>query len=95
MDRLKTANVVAMLFFIIGTLFLILQICFKGSFEITLFGYYYVYFSVIVNIIVLGLLLVVLIFKTNRIKTLKAIGVLLINIPIAYLYFLIVMKLID
>ncbi|MEM5565418.1 hypothetical protein WNY78_09890 [Psychroserpens sp. AS72] len=95
MDRLKTAFWLATLFFVIGTIFLILQLCFTDMFEITLLGYYYVYFSVIVNIIAVVLLLIVLIFKSDKIKTVKAIGVLLINIPIAYLYFLIVIKLID
>lgn len=95
MDRLKTAITVAALFFVIGTIFLILQLCFKDRFEITIFGYYYVCFSIIVNIAALGSLLVVLMLKDNKIKTLKSMGVLLINIPIAYLYFLIVIKLID
>ena len=95
MDRLKAAIILAILFFIIGTLLLILQICFQNNFEITLYGYYYVYFSVVVNSLFLIIFLLVLIFKTDRLKTLKSIGVLLINIPIAYLYFLIIIKLID
>ncbi|WP_040278875.1 hypothetical protein [Psychroserpens damuponensis] len=94
MDRLKITCIIATIFFSIGTMLLLLQLYFKNMMEITVLGYYYVYFSVIINIIVLGALFVILLFRNDKIKTLKAIGVLLINIPIALLYFQIIMKII-
>ena len=80
MDRLKIAITVASLFSAIDTIFLILQLCFKDSFEITIFGYYYVCFSIIINIAALRSLLVILMLKDNKIKTLKSMGVLLLAV---------------
>lgn len=92
MDRLKIASWIAFIFFGFGTLFLILQFCYENKFAITIFGWYYVLFSIVFNSLIVLILLVILVFNTNRVKTLKSIGILLINIPIAYAYFLIVTK---
>ncbi|MEH6538106.1 MAG: hypothetical protein V7719_17025 [Psychroserpens sp.] len=90
MDRFNMAITTAFVFFGFGTMLLILQLCCQNKFAITIFGFYYVLFSVIANSLVVLVLLFVLIFKMNKIKTLKSIGALLINIPIACVYFLIV-----
>jgi len=92
MDRLVFAIWTAAMFLGFGTSFLIAQLCFENNFAITIFGYYYVLFSILCNSVIVLVLSIVLIFKSNRIKTLKSIGVLLINIPIAYIYFLIVIN---
>ncbi len=90
MDRLKIAISTARIFFGFGTFLLILQFCHENKFAITIFGFYYVLFSILCNGLIVLIYLGVLVLKSNRIKTLKSIGILILNIPIAYVYFLIV-----
>ncbi|MEX1384332.1 MAG: hypothetical protein AB1Z17_13155, partial [Lutibacter sp.] len=90
MSTIKFTTKTATLFFSIGTLLLLIQIVVRGISTITIVGLYYVIFSVLINLFLVLLLILKLIFKSNKISTLKSIGILTINIPIAYLYFYIV-----
>ncbi|MCD2260116.1 hypothetical protein [Psychroserpens luteolus] len=86
MDRLILAKKTALISFTTGTILLVLQFCFQNEFAIALFGYYYLLFAIIVNSLMVLYLLGTLILKNNPIKTLKSIGILIINIPIAIVY---------
>lgn len=93
MKRLKATYKVALLFFTLGTLLFLLQIIVRDITGITFVGYLYVIGSIIINLIILIILLFSLALeKDKRTETLKSIGVILINVPIAYLYFYIVIE---
>lgn len=93
MKQLKATYKIALLFFTLGTLLLFIQIIVRGITGITITGYFYVIGSIIINLIILIILLFSLILeKYKRRETLKSIGAILINIPIAYLYFRIVIE---
>ncbi len=87
MNRLKATIKIATLFFIIGTVLLILHFIFGTSNFIIWLGYMYVWLAAFINSIILILLIVALFIDKRRIETLKSIGVLLLNIPIALVYF--------
>jgi hypothetical protein len=87
MSRLKATIKIAILFFIIGTLLLILHFIFNTTDFILWLGYMYVQLAVFINSIILIILIVALIIDKQRIETLKSIGVILLNIPIALVYF--------
>jgi len=90
MNNFKICFRITFAFLIIGTFLFILQLFFRGITLITIIGYYYVIFSLILNSIAVILLFTLLFVEENTKEILKSIGVLLINIPIAYLYFYIV-----
>jgi len=90
MDRLKFATITALVFFSFGTLILISQICFRNEFAITIFGLYYVLFSIVINSLIVLVMLFSFLVEEKAIKTLKSIGILLVNIPIALLYYILV-----
>lgn len=87
MSRLKAIIKITALFFIIGTLLLLLHFIFNASDFIIWLGYMYVLLAIFINSIILILLIVALIIDQQKIETLKSIGVLLLNIPIALVYF--------
>lgn len=87
MSRLKATIKIALLFFTIGTLLLILHFIFNTSNFIIWLGYIYVLLAVFINSIILIILIVTLFIDKQKIETLKAIGILLLNIPIALVYF--------
>jgi hypothetical protein len=77
--------------FTIGTLLLALQKMLPFNFEIILMGFIYVLFAIIVNAIMLfNLLYHFIIFPKQREYTAIQMLILLMNIPITYLYILIV-----
>ncbi|WP_299337027.1 hypothetical protein [uncultured Psychroserpens sp.] len=92
MDRLKLTIWITLVFFGFGSMLFALHLFDKDSFVIIIFGYYYVLFCVVFNSLLVLILLFILLLKNNKAKTLKSIGVLLINIPIALLYFNIVVN---
>lgn len=91
-SSLDISKIVAGISFIIGTLFLVIHLFFKGP-SIILFGLYYVCIAFLINSLVFLTLMIKLInHSENRIDLLKAIGAILINIPIAIGYFFIVIN---
>lgn len=90
MINIKLTIKTAILFFSIGTLLLLIQMRVREISTITIVGLYYVVGSVMINLILVVLLIIELIFKENKISTLKSIGILTINIPITILYYFLV-----
>ena len=75
---------------IIGTL-IFLSYYISGINGIEVIGFFYLCAAVVINCIVLLILLLSLISATtNRSEIVKAMGLLLVNIPIAFLYFWVV-----
>ena len=92
-SSLDISKIVASISFIIGTLLLVLFLFFKQEESLIMLGFYYVIGAFIINTFVLLSLLTRLILNSeNRIELLKAIGIILINIPIAIGYFFIVIN---
>lgn len=88
----KLSDIIATLSFLIGTIILVLYfIPIQGiDIEIILTGYFYVIVAIIINLIMLiGLIISIFSFQNHQKYLLKRIGFLLLNIPIAILYFLI------
>ncbi len=86
MDKIKPAQYLALSSFAVGTLLLILQFIWPWAMLITILGFYYLLFAIVVNSFVLIVYLVCVIINDNRKASLKAIGILLMNLPIAYCY---------
>lgn len=91
-NKVEGARTLALFFFSIGTVLFLLQIIFRDINVITMIGFYYLFISIICNMFFVAVLLIGLLLKESVKQTLKAIVVLLINIPIAYIYMLIVFE---
>lgn len=82
--------------FIIGTLILITFLCFHSS-EIFIFGYGYVFIAILINLLMLLFTLVLIFYKyyqkENTSEHWTSLFTLLTNIPIALVYFFLVMTL--
>ncbi|MDO5973545.1 hypothetical protein [Flavivirga jejuensis] len=90
MNRFKISCKIALISFGIGTILFVLQAINRGLNSVTIIGYYYVGLALIINSLVLLILLFTLFLKKTKIETVKSMGILLLNIPIAFLYYLIV-----
>nr|WP_321236237.1 hypothetical protein [uncultured Psychroserpens sp.] len=90
MNKLKLSTLTALVFFSIGTLLLLLHVVFRNQFDVTIIGLYYVLFAIVINSIIVVILLIDLILNNTKVEALKSIGVILLNAPIALLYFHIV-----
>ncbi|WP_428224874.1 hypothetical protein [Flavobacterium sp.] len=86
-----TSNVIALLSFSFGTLLLIVYLLSKNEFLLAV-GFTYVLLAIFFNLLVLVYNIHKLLYRSEKVKTLSEIGILLINVPIAYSYFLIVMN---
>ncbi len=86
----KNSYKIALISFSIGTILFLLQIINKGLNSVTIIGYYYVGLAIIVNSLILIILLSVLLLNKNKIEIIKSIGIILFNVPIAFLYYQIV-----
>lgn len=91
MNILSSTKKIALAFFAIGTILLLSYLTLRIEGIITI-GYLYVYISALINLFILAMLLLALIAKNNKVEILKSIGILLLNIPIAYLYFIIFLE---
>ena len=92
MKRYRVCYNVAKLFFFIGTLFFLIQLIIGNITFITILGYYFVQLSILLNAIIVIVLVIGLIIEQNKKETLKSIGIIVANIPVALLYFYIVME---
>lgn len=89
---LTTPKQIFTLFFLVGTLLILLFGILK-SFEIVLIGWYYVIGSVIINLLVLLVQIVFsFVYKKHQLIILKKTTILLLNIPIAFFYYYIFIK---
>jgi len=92
-SSLDTSKIVAGISFILGTLLLVLFLFFRELESIVMFGLYYVLIAFVINAFISFWLITRLLIRSeNWIELLKAIGVILINIPIAIGYFFIVIN---
>lgn len=92
MNRFKACFNVAKIFFAIGTCIFILHFIFRRIDAFIWIGYIYTMLSIVINSIIVIVLLIALIIERKRIETLKSIGIILANAPIAYGYFLLVIE---
>jgi len=82
----------ALIFFVIGTILLLGYLITKND-TLILIGWFYVIIAVITNVIIEIILLFILIKnKENRVKTTLNIILIALNLPIAFIYFLIVIN---
>jgi len=92
-SSLDISKIAAGVSFILGTLLLVLFLFFREFESIVIFGLYYVLIAFIINaFIVIWLITRLIIHSEKWIELLKAIGVILINIPIAIGYFFVVIN---
>jgi len=82
----KVRNIAAT-FFCIGTLLFLLQITIGKSIDLIFVGLLFVVIAIIFNLIVL-LVLIINLIQFDQLHTLKSIGIIVLNLPIAagYLY---------
>lgn len=92
-SSLDISKIVASISFIIDTLLLVLFLFFKQEESFIMLGFYYVIGAFIINsFVLLGLLTRLILNSENRLELLKAIGIILINLPVAIGYFFIVIN---
>lgn len=83
---------IALFFFSIGTLLFLIQLTQQTISLVTVIGFYYLGLSIIINSIIVIILLVHLLINKNKKETVTSIGIILINFPIAIMYYFIVMN---
>ncbi len=76
----------AKFFFLIGSILFLIQLLIQEFTFITIIGLYYILFAVLVNLLLVLMLLIALFIDNNKFDTLKSIGILSANIPIAMIY---------
>ena len=84
----NTAQIIALLSFVIGTCFLSFYLYFRDDFIHITIPMMFVIIAIIVNaVFFLALLGVAILNKSRRIENLKTCLIMLLNIPVAILYF--------
>ncbi|WP_299111754.1 hypothetical protein [uncultured Winogradskyella sp.] len=92
----NTCKITALVSFIIGTILVILFAITRTYTPIVTIGIFYVYIAVIINLLIfISVLLSAFYFWKYRLELFYHCGLLLMNIPIAIAYFIIVLKLIG
>jgi hypothetical protein len=86
MNRLETSKKIALAFFIIGSILFLIHYLYPDAEIILIGGFYYVLAAIVINSFVLLALVVALCVDTEKEKTIQAIGIILLNVPIAALY---------
>lgn len=87
-NLITTSKALALLSFIIGTILFVLQLYFQGTIRIIDIGLIFIIIAVIINTISLIALIFNLLVNTDyKLEILKTCGMILLNIPIAILYF--------
>ena len=94
MDNLiNTSKAIAIISFAIGTILFALQLYFRKSDALIYPGIVYILITIVINFISIMVLVFSLLGKTNnKIEILKTCGIILLNIPIAILYFYILIE---
>lgn len=83
-----TGKIVAMVSFVIGTIFLAFYLYYGEAVISIYLAFIFIVAAVIVNIVLLSVIAgAAILNKINRLEALKTITVMLANIPIAILYF--------
>ncbi|CAH8292778.1 hypothetical protein EV196_10382 [Mariniflexile fucanivorans] len=90
---ITTTKAIAAISFIFGTILFALQISFRHSHMFIYPGFIFVIVAIILNTIsFLGLLFYLLGNPKEKLEIIKACGIVLLNIPIAILYFIIIIN---
>ena len=90
---INTSKAIALLSFVIGTILFAIQLCFITPIGLIYSGIIFIVVAVIINTIALTALVFVLLGNTdNQSETIKTCGLILLNIPIAILYFYILIE---
>lgn len=92
MHKIKASKFFFFIFFGIGSLLFLIQLIVQELSLVTIIGYYYLLLVLAINSLILLGLFISLIFEDNKLKTLKAMGIILLNLPIACLYLTIVLN---
>lgn len=92
MNKLHFSLKIALTFFSIGTILFLIQLIINKITLVTFIGLYYVLFAAILNCLIVITLLITLIFDKNRKSILKSLVIIASNIPIALIYFIIVIN---
>ena len=88
---IKSGKITALTSFIVGTIILILHIYLKDEVGILIVGLYYTIAAFFINSMLFSSLIIAAFIKENyRKKLVTSAGILLVNIPIAFLYIFIV-----
>ena len=83
-----TGKIAALLSFVLGTIFLALYLYYGEAVVSIYLAFIFIIAAVIVNTVLLTVIVgAAILNKINRLEALKTITVMLINIPIAILYF--------
>lgn len=90
---INTGKTIAFLSFVIGTILFAFQLYFQGSLRLVHIGLVFIVVAVIINTVSLIALIFVLLGNTdNKLDILKTCGLILLNMPIAILYFYILIE---
>lgn len=88
-----TGEIIALLSFVIGTTLLSLYLYFGESFIPLKLGIGFVLMAIVVNIIIFTVVLgSAILTKQHRSDAIKTCGIMLLNIPIAIVYFFIIIS---
>lgn len=91
-NLITTSKSIAFLSFIIGTILFVLQL-YNEALGLIYFGFIFIIIAVIINTISLLILIFsILGYTEQKLELLKTIGIVLLNIPIAFLYFYILIE---
>lgn len=83
-----TGKIAALISFVIGTIFLALYLYYGEAVVSIYLAFIFIIAAIIVNTVLLSIIVgAAILNKINRLEALKTITVMLINIPIAMLYF--------
>ena len=90
---INTGKLIAIISFVLGTCLLVLHLLIPKEQPIIIIGLYYVGYAAAINAFsFLILVITAFTYWKNRIEVFKTCGLLLLNIPIAVLYFFIVIN---
>lgn len=90
---INTSKSIAIISFIIGTILFVIQLLSNTESKVIFIGFIFLLMAIFINIISLTILIFFVLGSTKyKTSYLKAIGVVLLNIPIALLYFNILIK---
>lgn len=88
---ITTSRIVAITSFILGTVIFLSQVFLFGPSELLVFGFIYLIIAVAINLIFAVALIGDMIIKpSSEIILLKTLGILLLNIPVATFYMVII-----
>lgn len=83
-----TGKIAALVSFVVGTIFLALYIYYGESVVSIYLAFIFIIAAIIANTVLLTVIVgAIILNKINRLEALKTVTVMLINIPIAILYF--------